>query len=430
MSTGDLIATITAAAATAALLVAYATYRLMRNSNDEWAKTDDAFKRAREILKHDMARLQSMAQEYQSSLTLVDNVPLLVKPGWIPPKPLPFDAVVLDWEEPTVSEEELRASLEPARRATRMYWTRAKDYRDTYHQVISRLELPDRQLFFDGSSYRLLDVAIHDDSEISAKAPIVLTFTAGRYFDALDTTDVLGYETALLTIRSKRRGELRHAMRGKYRRWLGDPFDLRRRCAIPGICTLTVRLGSPVPSFILHERNPQKVALAQGVAHVTPAGEFQPRNLSNLAGIIDLDIWNNMTREYAEEFLGVEQAQGQPIDERSSNLLWSATSALDEAHQNGGIRTSFLGIGMDPLTWKPEILTVAVFEAEVFDTLFRDIVKENDEGKLIFNDDRSTAGISFTEDNVKHRIRGRMLTAGKACLYLAWEHRQTLGIRD
>src|SRR5258708_6615310 len=119
MNSGDLIATISVAIAIATLLVAYATYRIMRNSGDEWAKTDDAFRRARQILKHDMARLQSVAQENQVKFMPVDNVPLLTKQGWIPVTPLLFDAVQLNWKEPNVNEEELRLSFEPARDITR-----------------------------------------------------------------------------------------------------------------------------------------------------------------------------------------------------------------------------------------------------------------------------------------------------------------------
>ena len=384
-----------------------------------------------------MAELQSKAQEYHRNLMLVEDVPLLVKPGWIPAQPLPFEMVRLDWVEPSGSEAAMRSVFEPAREITRRYWARGQEYRDTYHNVIERLEHPNMRLFFDGSSYRLLDVAISADDDSSLKTSLTLTFTAGRYFDALDTTDVLGYETALLDIGSKQSRRLRRPtlerrdpMRGKYRLWLRDPFDLSRRCGIPGVCTLTIRRGSPVASFILHERNPAKVAVAQGVAHVTPAGEFQPRDLSSLASIVGLDLWNNMTREYAEEFLGVEEAQGQPIDEGNSILLRNTMSTLDAARERGEIVTRFLGIGLDPLTWKPEILTVAIFDPIVFDTVFRDIIRENDEGKLVFVDDRSTAGIPFTEDNVTHRIRGRMLTAGQACLWLAWKYRRELRIHD
>jgi hypothetical protein len=429
MNAGDVTATVSVLAAIAGLLVAYATYRYTVNSKDSWAKTDDAFSRSRNYLKSNRASLQAIAQQSQHKLVLISGIPLLIKPGWIPALPLPFDAVGREWVEPGVNESEMRAAFDPARKVTRRYWTRASEYLDTYHDVIERLENPDKKLFFDGSSYRLLDVTVAAGDITVEKIPITLTFTPGRYFDALDTTDVLGYETALLALRPRQRNTI-DLMRGRYRRWLGSPFDLTRRCAIPGVNTLTIRRGLPAPSFILHERNPRQVALSQGVAHVTPAGEFQPRDLSNLASIVDLDLWSTVKREYAEELLGITEAQGQSLEQRPSDRLNDVMSALDEAHGNGGVVTRFLGIGLDPLTWKPEILTVAIFEPNVYDTIFRDIIKENDEGRIIFRDDSSQEGFPFTEDRVKDFTNGTMLPAGTACLVLAWKRRRELGIRD
>ena len=240
---------------------------------------------------------------------------------------------------------------------------------------------------------------------------------------------MLGYETATLSLSPRSRDAAR-MMRGRYRTWLGSPFDLQRRCGIPGVNTLTIRRGPPVPTFILHERNLQKVATSQGVIHVAPAGEFQPRDLSSLAGVVDLDLWNNVMREYAEEFLGLGEAQGQSIEMQQSRRLDEVMSALNDARAAGGISTWFLGIGMDPLTWKPEILTVAIFEPEVFDTIFQNIVTENDEGRLIFRDVDSRQMTPFTESNADSRFRDRLLPAGAACLALAWQHRSKLGIRD
>jgi len=394
------------------------------------AINSEAFKRARHILKYDKPMLQSVARDSQEAFILVPNVPLLVRPGWIPHVPVPLEQIVLRWEELGAAEEEMRASLEPARELTRTYWTAAGGPYDTYHQTISHIEQPDQRLFFDGSSYRLLDVATPDGSQGPAGSQVIFTFTAGRYFDALDTTDVLGFETALLTLTATDEPQQSHPMHGPYREWLKDPFDLRRRCGIPGICTLTIRRGSPTATFILHQRDPEKVALSQGVAHVTPAGEFQPQDLSAAADAADLSFWRSMCREYAEEFLGIAHNQGQPLDPHNSAKLRDTTAALDAARKSGEVRISYLGVGLDPLTWKPEILTVAVFDGNTFDTILGDIVGENDEGPLIFSRDKNTEGMPFAEDSVRQWLKGKMLAAGEACLYLAWHHRQDLGISD
>lgn len=430
----------------AGLMVGVAGYVLnRRNSNEqEWRRSDDTFRRARQRLKMDMSELQVLAQDAMREHLLIPNVPLLVKPGWVPDRPLELNRVILKWQPPVEGEEKARRAFDPARDQIRHYWSRSQDLRDTYHEVIRRIEDPRRGLFFDGSAFRLLGVeppgtGLASEMELLqpsalrgvAPADLVLYFGPGRYFDALDTTDVLGYETALLTLVSRGRGgALRriNPMKGRYRQWLEGPFDFSRRCAIPGICTLTIRRGAPSHTFILHERNPERVALAQGVIHVTPAGEFQPKDMSSRASVADLNIWNNITREYAEEFLGIEHAQGQPIDIREDDRFRQASALLRDAYATGEVVVRFLGVGLDPLTWKPEILTVAIFSATAFDRIFADIVYENDEGRLVFADDRARAGISFTEENVEYRIGSRMLTAGQACLRLAWLHRVELGL--
>jgi hypothetical protein len=394
------------------------------------AINSEAFKRARHMLKYDKPMLQSVARDSQEPLILIPNVPLLVRPGWIPPAPLPLEQIALRWEEPAAAEEQLWTSLEPARELTRTYWPAAGGPYDTYHQTISHIEQPNERLFFNGSSYRLLEVVAHGIKQDMPGSQVVFTFTAGRYFDALDTTDVLGFETALLTSIAAGESPQSHPMNGPYREWLGDPFNLRRRCAIPGICTLTIRRGSPTATFILHQRDPTKVALSQGVAHVTPAGEFQPQDLSATAGAADLSFWLSICREYGEEFLGVAHNQGQPLDQHGNATLRDMTAALDEAKKAGGVRISYLGVGLDPLTWKPEILTVAVFDDSTFDSILGAIVGENDEGPLIFSDNKGAEGMPFVEDGVRPWLKGKMLAAGEACLYLAWHHRRELGISD
>jgi hypothetical protein len=135
-----------------------------------------------------------------------------------------------------------------------------------------------------------------------------------------------------------------------------------------------------------------------------------------------------MVREYAEEFLGLDHAQGQPIDLRESDRLRRTIALLDHAYATNDVVVRFLGIGLDPLTWKPEILMIAIFEPRTFDHIFAKIVRVNNEGRLVFDDDRRRAGIPFTEENVRHRTEGRMLSAGRACRQLAWRHRAQLGL--
>jgi agmatine/peptidylarginine deiminase len=43
---------------------------------------------------------------------------------------------------------------------------------------------------------------------------------------------------------------------------------------------------------------------------VVPGGEFQPHNDILPVWRTDLDLWRNVMREYAEEFLGFQESMG------------------------------------------------------------------------------------------------------------------------
>jgi hypothetical protein len=81
-----------------------------------------------------------------------------------------------------------------------------------------------------------------------------------------------------------------------------------------------------------------------------------------------------------------------------------------------------LGLGVDPLTFAIDLLAVAVFDAELFDDLFRDLVDTNAEGRV--------AVVPFSEDGIRPFVSGAdpMQPAGAAALALAWAHREALGL--
>jgi hypothetical protein len=85
-----------------------------------------------------------------------------------------------------------------------------------------------------------------------------------------------------------------------------------------------------------------------------------------------------------------------------------------------------LGLGDDPLTLATDILTVAVFDSDVFDRLFRGLVALNAEGRVVT--ENGSAAIPFTADSVARFTGGGepLQTAGAALLRLAWQHRQSL----
>lgn len=121
---------------------------------------------------------------------------------------------------------------------------------------------------------------------------------------------------------------------------------------------------------------------------------------------------------------------GAPIDYLNERPY----SLLHNAYRDGKIRPYVLGIGLDPLTWKPTILTVCVFEAGLFDALFTDMVRESGEGLLELPTRSTTAGgvfrgWRFEEDVVLRYARSpTVLPAARAGLALAWRFREELGL--
>jgi hypothetical protein len=209
---------------------------------------------------------------------------------------------------------------------------------------------------------------------------------------------------------------------------VGDPCALPRRSALTAVTTLTLRRApGGAASFLLHWRDPARVNHAGGLYQVMPAGIFQPVSAAPAARRHDLSLWRCMTREFSEELLGGSEE----YPTRAGRLdygQWPFHQELAAAREAGTLRVSCLGLGVDPLTLATDILTVAVFEAGVFDRMFRRLVTENAEGRVVTQD--GSAAIPFTQATVDRFTSGAepLQTAGAALLRLAWQHRGVLGI--
>lgn len=132
---------------------------------------------------------------------------------------------------------------------------------DSYSAAVKHLDPP--RLFESRPSYRLLAGSVTSG---------VLDFGLASYFDKLDVSAALAHELSAACMEhwpghvSKLRG------RPPFRELVGDPFDPARRAVIPAITTLTIRLRRypAEPSFLLHWRDPARVATAAGMYDVHP----------------------------------------------------------------------------------------------------------------------------------------------------------------
>ena len=349
----------------------------------------------------------------------VGRSPLIAKQGWIPEHPVPLRSfgLTLDHEDryPVTID-----GSEPATQAMRPLRT-ADEFFDSYTAAVWRLDPP--RLFENRPSYRLLEASLPARQ---------LGFGMACYFDKLDVSEALGHEIAARCMtRPGGMPEAADVLHGKlpFRELIGDPFDTHRRAVIPAVTTLTIRLRRypAEPSFLLHWRDPAKVATAAGIYDVVPAGEFQPSSLEVWDRDNDFDLWKNVVREYSEELLGRPEHDGtrsKKIDYGS----WELYQALEAAQAAGTMTVHLLGIGLDSLTLAGTILTVAVIDDDVFLREFGKSVRYNEEGEIVaLGDGRPVDGLPFTRPVVDRMLSAEpMASPGAACMSLAWHHRDLL----
>ena len=367
-------------------------------------------------------RVRSYLQEHRHALALdaagdypddrrVAGTPLLAAPGWQPAGPVPLQDIGLEFTTPELTGAELTApgltapaDPQPDLSAgaapllpERPDGTRYLRYSDALRDLAAPAVFENRP------TYRLTEADLTRSR---------LAFTRGRYFDGVDTGEAAAHEYAAtrLGARSSHRPAGLRAL-------IADPCDLRRRPANLAISTLTLRLDQATgrASFLLHWRDPAKVGHAGGMYQVIPVGVFQPAGAGHERG--DFSLWRCMIREFDEELRGRSEDYGPgPVDYDAWPFARHMAAALDQ----GQIRVWCLGLGVDPLTYATDLLTVAVIDSRVFDELFSLSPRGNAEGSVL-------AAREFAAHVIDRIVTSEPVqAAGAAVLRLAWRHRERL----
>ena len=390
----------------AGVLAVPAAWIVYRSGRRE--RHSETFRLRLAALQNDHVRLSREMLEQSPSEWKLNDFPMLSQDGWVPESPFDLDEIQLEWKEPDEPDDLVEVSR---RSASKLVSPLALRGANGYSAALTRVG---GLHLFNGRIYRLLEV------EFSESVKRML-FTEGVYFDYLDTSEVLTFEAQL---RDQSNTTVRK--RSSYRRRLRSPFDFRNRVASLGIDTLTIRVEAQSAGFFLHRRDPARVVNNSSLIGVCPAGEFTPSDMTYEAVKNDLTLWRNVMREFAEEFLGAEEAQGRG----GSWINYDEDSPYGELSRGrdaGRIRIKVLGFGIDPLPWKPELLTVCLIDADCFDAIFDNMLDSNDEGLLLKG--KSRKGLPFDNATVTRYCNGRDISPNaKACLQLAWRHRSELGL--
>lgn len=375
--------------------------RIVRDQ-EEWRATRQALNVQRPALARLAASLYPDGHQ-------IPGTGLLAHPDWLPDAPVELSAVSLAYEpdapSPTLDGTEPQTSHVRPRQSLTGQFPR-------YTAAIRDLANP--RLFENRFSWRLDSVAWKDGTGRLGFAPTT-------YFAAMDISEAVAHEVAHVALDED--GAL-HPVEPTlrelpFRRLIGDPFDLQRRPVLASISTLTIRRGAGDDvSFVLHRRDSKSVAIGGGMFHVMPCGVFQPSSVLPEAMAADFDLWRNMQREFSEEFFGNPEHDG---DGGAADYTAEPFATFDAARAAGRLRTFMVGVGLDALTLPGELLTVAVFDADVFDRLAADFVATNTEGSIV------PERVPFTGEAVKRLLEsGRMAPAGAGLLDLAWRHRGVL----
>jgi hypothetical protein len=346
--------------------------------------------------RHDLA--SSAAGRYPASRR-VEGTGFLAAPSWTPAAPTALDAVGLSWTESAARHiagwDRALARVLPKREDGPAY--------RSYSEAVADLAPP--RLFENRSTYRLAGADL-------AGPAARMSFGRGCYFDNIDVGAACAHEYAAVTMGLLADSALRDLV--------GDPWRPGGRPVNVAICTLALRVDRDggTATFPLHWRDPRMVGHAGGLYQVVPVGMFQASSDEPQNQADDFDIWRCMLREFSEELLGTSEEYGGFVDYHG----WPFARQMNEAREQGSLKVWVLGTGVDPLTFATDVLTVAAFDAPVFDRLFGALVTENAEGTVIFGPDQA-----FTGAAIDHLTTHEpMQAAGAALLRLAWRHRRTI----
>jgi hypothetical protein len=290
-----------------------------------------------------------------------------------------------------------------------------------------KMQLSSGTNFNNGDSFRMLDVAPNAQS-------LEFTFGCGKYFNYLNTCEALGAELADFAVRfpsdvERLRSDLSTPFPSSlpHRGLPADIMDFSNRSAFVGVnCLLMMRNYSDHhvgdegrrDVFALHDRGKTTLE-AQNCTHVVPAGGHQPMT-EEFGDEREFGLWSTVVREFCEELFNKEEA---------SRMRGLGESFLDHRNvrpliraffDSGAARSFLLGVGLDPVSTKPEILVALVVDWRLAANLSNRLkIEENYEGRVRLID---LSKASLERQVNRTRTEKPLLPAGRACMVEAIKH--------
>ncbi len=244
----------------------------------------------------------------------------------------------------------------------------------------SNIQIATSKYLFADPSYAMISIPHEENGKL------VMPVARGRYTDFIDTCDILSYEISRSgSIRNfdydKNPNESEIKKNFPLRRNI-DPFELENRFAGIGVCTLTIFTDFELDYgtyFIIHKRS-DKIAEGSNSFHVVPAGSMQPLN------------WNHADDETVEPVKTVIKEFAEELLDREGYGDLSSEELLNEFVKGICADCLYLGVGLEPLNLKTEMLTCLIVDVSKSKILrhcrngeqLKEFLSTNYEGDLIF----------------------------------------------
>lgn len=338
--------------------------------------------------------LSSIALEYykQKEKGFAYDFPLLIKDGWIPESPIELSKIQLSWrtQKDKITPPILKSF--PAE----------DSYQENIKKFYPEVKLENR------FAYKLSDIHL-------SNGLFDLVFSPSQYFDYFNTCEALSYEFCwILLEKHKKNLPLKNLNFSNMRFPLRDDiniFDFTNRSTVAGINTLLIVLNKNKIGdhyYYFHKRQSKELAEAMNTFHVVPAGTFQPDGFNDNFHGRDFDLFRNILRELAEELLGKDELSNIIKDEKNFMEEYPICEYVS-LFKDSNAKVFFLGLGLDPLTTKPEILTCIAIDGSKVGREINLNFKDNYEGEHFM--------VPFTKEGIRKYLQHEnTLPAGAACL--------------
>jgi hypothetical protein len=330
--------------------------------SDKLAARSDWEEAMTHLALHRHERLNSVAKRYytavdetQSPSFPIKDFPLIAKSDWI------LDEPILLSDVDPVSIEPIQIDRIPSAPILDGVGITALALKSSV--TLRKRKRKTGDAYWNGQTYRVRGINREGDH-------LRFEFGNATYFDYINCCEARALELSRADLKNP--SELNQRLM-PIRIDPSDIYNFLGRATFPGVNCLTFIKNYREPNaqdgehdvYLVHFRD-DTVMEAQNCVHVVPAGGHQPLS-DDLEDRAASQIWRTAAREFLEELRGYKELDRHNLGKAG---IHDDASSKDEfnilfRHEVSGKKTTniyLLGVGIDPVTTKPEILVAIVMD--------------------------------------------------------------------